>query len=318
MQCHDPRRIADSYLGDELLVETNHEVIAHLESCPSCRGELAARRDLRVKLRQAILNAPELQMRPEFAAKLRVQLQAHAERKNLFGMFNGRAVWLAAAACLVIAGAFALRVVQNRRTLTTASQKIADVRRGNSTKKESSPPFGIDTGVASRAVLFGVSETAAGDHQNCAVKFRLEQQPIDIKTAGREYDPAYIGLTNAALQGVRELADQVTFVEAHSCVFETRRFGHIILKHQGRLVSVLVTALDRSSDLSAESTESSKNVDQIVTACPSVGGYQISCFKTNSHAVFVISDIPERGNSAIARALAAPVYEHLARTERHA
>ena len=31
MQCREFRDIADSYLGNELIVETNHEVISHLE-----------------------------------------------------------------------------------------------------------------------------------------------------------------------------------------------------------------------------------------------------------------------------------------------
>ena len=44
MQCCDLREVADSYLSDELLVETNHEVIVHLEACADCHRELSARR----------------------------------------------------------------------------------------------------------------------------------------------------------------------------------------------------------------------------------------------------------------------------------
>ncbi len=44
----------DSYLGDELLVETNHEVLRHLENCPACRNELAARRGLLAQMRSAV------------------------------------------------------------------------------------------------------------------------------------------------------------------------------------------------------------------------------------------------------------------------
>ena len=33
MRCEDFREIADSFLSDELLVETNHEVVRHLEDC---------------------------------------------------------------------------------------------------------------------------------------------------------------------------------------------------------------------------------------------------------------------------------------------
>jgi predicted anti-sigma-YlaC factor YlaD len=47
MQCREFREIADSYLSNELMVETNHGVIAHLEQCAECRQELKARRELR-------------------------------------------------------------------------------------------------------------------------------------------------------------------------------------------------------------------------------------------------------------------------------
>src|SRR6266853_4806047 len=78
MQCRDFREIADSYLSDELMIETNHEVISHLEGCAECRREMSARRELRGKLRAAFVNAPERQMRAEFGEQLKAQLKATA------------------------------------------------------------------------------------------------------------------------------------------------------------------------------------------------------------------------------------------------
>src|SRR6476646_11015663 len=83
MQCQEFREIADSYLGNELIVETNHAIILHLEHCAECRRELAARRELRTKLRDAFLNASANQMRPEFAERLNMQLHARALGKNV-------------------------------------------------------------------------------------------------------------------------------------------------------------------------------------------------------------------------------------------
>lgn len=321
MQCHELRRMADSYLGDELLVETNHEVLAHLESCAACRSELAARRELRARLRQAILNAPEMQMRPEFAAKLRAQVRANANKKKFFGMFDARTAWLTAAACLVIAWAFGMRAIQNSYPPASASRQTIDLRPESSSAKDTElqPTPAIDAEVAVRARLAVMTEAAAGDHRNCAVRFRLAQQPIELNVAGKEYDRAYTDLTNAVMRGGGEFAGQLTLVKAHSCVFENRRFGHIILKHQGRLVSVLVTELvagpDQSSDLSAESTEFSKGTEPIVATCSKVDGYQVACFNTGGHAVFVVSDLSEEENMTVARRLATPVYKHVARAE---
>ena len=37
MTCRDVREAADSFLCDELLTETNHDILQHLDTCPSCR-----------------------------------------------------------------------------------------------------------------------------------------------------------------------------------------------------------------------------------------------------------------------------------------
>jgi len=41
MNCRDVREVGDSFLCQELLTETNHEILRHLDSCPSCRTEIA-------------------------------------------------------------------------------------------------------------------------------------------------------------------------------------------------------------------------------------------------------------------------------------
>jgi hypothetical protein len=47
MECRDVRELADSFLGEELLTETNHEILRHLDTCPVCRADLAGRRAVR-------------------------------------------------------------------------------------------------------------------------------------------------------------------------------------------------------------------------------------------------------------------------------
>src|SRR5260370_17485507 len=90
-------------------------------------------------------------------------------------------------------------------------------------------------------VRIGLGRDGAGDHRDCAIHFRLAEKPIDLEVAGRKYDPVYINLTKAVLSQQGDAPLDAQFVEAHSCVFEGRRFAHIILKYHGRLVSFLVT-----------------------------------------------------------------------------
>ncbi len=110
MQCSDFRELADSYLSDELLIETNHDLIRHLESCADCRHELAARRELRSKLRKGFQQAAELQIPDEFAGNLRDELRRvmlRSPRSSIRTTLIRRAAYVAIAASLVVVAAVA-------------------------------------------------------------------------------------------------------------------------------------------------------------------------------------------------------------------
>jgi hypothetical protein len=94
----------------------------------------------------------------------------------------------------------------------------------------------------------------------------------------------------------------------HSCLYESRRFAHIVLKYHDRLVSFLVT------DATTEATPQSRSQSQVI-ACSQFEGYQVSCFQTGRHAIFIVSDMPEGDNLALARALAPSVFAHITRVE---
>lgn len=287
MQCDQFRQLADSYLHNELIVETNHQINSHLEHCAECRHELAARRELRTKLQQAFRNSPENQMRPEFAARLNERLRDQALGKHRDSVTSAqvsqpfsrrRTSLLAVAASLVLAAGIGLVLFRYI--------------------SKPSPPVGPVSLVKTE-----LARSAVGDHRDCAIHFRLAEKPIDLEVAGRKYDPVYIDLTKVVLsQGNVEL------VEDHSCVYEARRFAHIVLKYHGRLVSFLVT--DTATGTGPQSLSQSQ-----VIACSQFDGYQVSCFQTERHAVFIVSDMPEGDNLALARALAPSVFAHITRLE---
>ena len=83
MNCRDVREIADSFLCEQLLTETNHEILRHLDTCPPCRTEIDARRRLRGALREAFNRAPELQASAEFRDRLRDQLREVRPRERI-------------------------------------------------------------------------------------------------------------------------------------------------------------------------------------------------------------------------------------------
>jgi hypothetical protein len=76
MRCSDLREIADSWISDDSLITSNHEALGHLECCDNCLREIVERRNLRIMLRTAIMEAPASQMDEEFASRLRARLRA--------------------------------------------------------------------------------------------------------------------------------------------------------------------------------------------------------------------------------------------------
>jgi len=271
MQCRDFHKLADSYLSDELLVETNHDVIKHLESCPACRKELAARRGLRAKLRSGFANAPDLQINEEFQGRLTAHLREVALSR---GRLSGAKVIAIAASVLIVVALGVIAVQQGWR-----SQSVV-----------------------------ALNESAAGDHRDCALNHRLDEARIDLEEAGRKYDRAYINLVNAVMSEGR-LPSGIELVGAHSCVFKGRRFGHVILKYRGQLVSVLVTNIEGQNDAGATGQNE-------ITADAEVENFRLAHFETTRHAVYVVSGLSESENLSIAQALEPSLSRHIRDVER--
>ena len=299
MQCNDFREIADSYLSDELLVETNHDVIRHLESCAGCRRELGARRDLRSQLRQGFQQVPQLRMRDEFTAILQGELRK-AARHRAHSAVAWRIAYGAVAASLVFAVALGFRAALQRSYLPNpphVAQGEGPSLNGADEKDADQPGF--------LNVL--LIEGAVGDHQNCAIKYQLEEKPIGLEEAGRTYDPANLDLAKVIMsEGILPAGTEL--VDAHSCVFKGQRFGHVILRYHGQLVSVLVMKKDATDQRVPQGEPS------IVSA--QANGYLLAHFQTARHAIFVVSGLSNSENMTIARAIAPSVSRHIQDSER--
>jgi hypothetical protein len=216
MNCRDVREVADSFLCEELLTETNHEILRHLDTCPSCRTELHARRRLRGALRTAFNRAPDLQPAGEFADRLRDQLrQAAVHRHHRSWTFSSR--WLALAAGLLLAAGVTAAVILHR----------------------------------SSAPAEELARDAIGDHRNCALKYRLVRTPVPLEEAAQRFDSAYRLLLDAPPDAISTPDGTVRVVERHSCEYGAHRFGHVILQYRGRVVSLLVTVSDRTTAVTA-------------------------------------------------------------------
>src|SRR5918993_3681799 len=101
MECREVRALADAYLDDELLVETNHAVLAHLTNCVACAREIERLRTLRVTLKRAFDSDTTLAPRANFVASLRSGLESSVGNVGASTWLR-YVPWMAVAAVLVL------------------------------------------------------------------------------------------------------------------------------------------------------------------------------------------------------------------------
>ena len=321
MRCQEFKELMDSYLGDELLVETNHEVQHHLENCPACRKEMAARRALLGQMRSAFRSATEMQISPAFAINLQNALRETALRPNVWGklknkIFINPPVFAATlAACLIFGVLFGAIWLMRQPSLTPEN----NIARQNQTDTPAENPLPNESNTAAAAQIIQAAwrETArlaVGDHKNCALHFQLKEKPITLSEAARKYGKFYKDLDKAVIGSLRrdvpaekvsggKAAAKIEFLDAHSCVFNNRRFAHVILRKGKKTISILVT----DADLNDENDASMTNY--------AIENLQVAGFRTANHAVFVVSDLSEQENLSVAETLSPAVRRHIEQTE---
>jgi hypothetical protein len=302
MTCRDVREVADSFLGEELLTETNHEILRHLEACPSCRAELDDRRRLHRSLRAAFDRAPDLQPSSDFAARLRDRLRAvslddapghpslspppfrqpsraHSSlgQPSLRDPSRQSVSWWALAASVALAvGAAAMLLVGH--PLTPIDALAGDAR---------------------------------GDHWNCALKNRTNRTPLPLEQAAERFDRSFRVLLTSPADDVEAAGGVAHVLERHSCAFGARRFGHVILEYQGRIVSLLLTAYGDAPLAAAAHVHE-----------PPVNGVNVVSVRAPGHAIVLVSDLDEQRLTTLSDVLAVPLAKQLsagiARADRNA
>ena len=203
MDCKEVRQLAEAFVSEQLSVEANEAVVAHLEQCAACRAEIDGLRRLREATRAAFARATDLQLRPEFAAAVAARLRSEGDRTS--GRRQQR-VWLAIAASvlLVLGAAWLWRA--------SSLERFAELL-----------------------------HAAVGDHRFCALTFALEEKPIPLDEAARRYGGVYAQMQTIEPTTPRLSGGPLSIVDRHSCVFGGRRFSHIVFRYKEQLVSLLVT-----------------------------------------------------------------------------
>lgn len=284
MNCHNFKEVLDSYLSDELAVESNHAVLRHAELCPDCRREMAARRNLRQTLRGAVsATAASPDFKNRLRARLREEVVAEvpvSPNKEWFfsRWFQNLAVpqfALATATCgLVLVGVLYL-------FLAPKSAQAAEL---------------------SPLILNQITS----DHNDCAAIWlpRTYQDGDPVHNA-EQFDPALADLGKYSThQGLG-----LKFHYAHLCGHHGRQYVHLVYSRNNDLISLFVS----ERDAAAMKTGVVPNDDGLFYGLQK---YQqekntVTAYQTSKHIVLAVSTLSAQENQELAEKLAKPISLHL-------
>jgi len=203
MECREVRPLIEAFVSEQLLVETTQAIVAHLERCRGCRAEVDGLRRMRAAIRSAVETSADLSPRAEFLSMLTPRLQTEAARGRPARM--RRRAWMAVAASLLIVVASAVGLRE-----------------------------------WSASTLEALLHAAVGDHRFCALTFKLAERPIPLAEAAQRFGGVHALLAAVEPATTTLSGGPLRVMERHSCVFEARRFVHIVLHYKDEPISLLV------------------------------------------------------------------------------
>ncbi len=302
MNCTGFKEVADSYLANELLVETNHEILQHLENCSNCRNELSTLRNFREKLRAAVKNAPDSQINPAFVTRLRANLRDEANRgsesvwASLFGLRP--MVWAFGAILALGVGFGVVQIIRQNQT--------APVARVNPNQTPQANNVVIDNPQFQNAAFVEERKDAIEDHKVCALQHGANEKPLDLNEAAKKFSELDKKFGFDILEPIREsCGNDVKVLIAHSCEANNRTFVHLVLQYHQKIVSVSVAKREESDGVSTSAI-----------SCQRVDGFQTSCFQTSKHSIFVISEMDENENLKFARTIEPLLSKRIEKSEQ--
>ena len=284
--CERTRQYLDSYISNELLVETSHEVLRHLEACPACAAEADARARLRRRLKAAV---EEQAVPPELAARIRRSIREE-ERRTVFGAgWNRWGMALAAAACVavvvwVIPPGKRIPNLPDRPAQNVYIQKVS-------------------------SALAAVLRVGLGDHIHCAVYRQGPKTVSPVAEMEKDLGPQFKGLlpvVNAAVpRGYR-------IVMGHQCGYLGRRFVHLTLERDGSLLSLVIARKQDGESLAGLAPAG--QTSGITVYQSATGPFQVAAFDAGQFIAYVVSDLKGKVNLQVASALAPGVRGFLLNT----
>ena len=287
--CETYRRYFDAYLDNELLVETNQNVLEHLEFCADCTRLIESR----VRIKQLLKNAVAAEEAPAvLAEQLRHRFRA---RPGFFSRDTVR--WMIAAAAvlaLAIGGVETLRwgyvigVSQPAGVVETVSARVQELLR-----------------------------VGLVDHVHCAIvlerwKRFISFEEMKADSTRSALGPEFIDLVPAVQA---RLGPYFKMVQGHRCTANHRQYIHLILTgDKGAIVSLVITEKRGESFAQADAV-AVINASGLPIYRDRQGILEIAGFESDKYLAYVVSNLNHDSNLNVASTIAPLVYSHLHRLE---
>ena len=271
-RCERIRQHLDSYLSNELLVETASEVVRHLESCKACSRDLESRERVRDALQRAVANRP---VPDSVRAGVLRSLRKSQPRSFVPASATGWALGLASVA-FILFSLFAAHWVSLRR----GEQLVASI------------------------LKLGVS-----DHVICALKEHNYPEVANPTDQIREkLGTRYAAL----LPVVQDRLPGFEVLEGHICKIpgSDRKYVHFITRGQGTILSVILTERN-GANLTKGKFLTSTDLTGAGIYERHLSGMDIAGFESGQYFAFVVSDLGQNQVLQLARGLAPALNETL-------
>ena len=282
--CEKIRKYLDSYVSNELLIETNHEVLRHLEGCPACTAEIEAREKVRSRLKAAVNSQP---VPPELQARVRRRIQEKSSHSWLGAMGWSRWAVAMAAGLAVCAGVWLSGSREKLPDLANRPAQNAYIQRVS-------------------ASLAAVLKVGLGDHIHCSIFRKYPQNPPPVEKMEADLGPVYKGLLPLVRAAVPE---GYRAIMAHQCGYAGRRFVHLTFEKNGDLLSLVVARKNPGESLGALNAAAEASGVKIYQSA--AGRYMVAGFEAGDFLAYVVSDLKGKANLQIASLVAPGVHEFL-------
>lgn len=163
------------------------------------------------------------------------------------------------------------------------------------------------------ARVAAVMRAGLRDHIHCAVFRRYPQNPPALETVVSSLNPEYRPLVEIVR---RHVPSNFRLMLAHECRHRGRKFVHLALKSDSRLISLVLTRKTEGESFAASSLlPPVRSRDGIPVYRAGANDFEIAAVESSSHLAYVISDLPGRTNMELMLALAADVSGFLSTLE---